>query len=111
MKQNKQSKKNPKSIFANDEYLRDTMTDLMDFLEARPPKTHGRYCCLDNLNEDYDLRWFYTSRFCEVMEIDDDFVPMLIEYVDPPCEGELVNKFSVEEVIKQVHRYREEIEK
>lgn len=105
------SLKDPESIFLNDEYLRDTMIYLKNFLEARLPETDGQYSCIDKLNEDYDLRWSFTYRFCDMMGIDDNFVPMLIEYVGPACEGELVNEFSVEEVIKEVHQYREENEK
>jgi len=102
--------RDPKSIFACDWCLREIMTKLQKYLNAKLPYKNGTYYCYyEEEWDDYESDWHFTEEFRDKMGIAIGFLQMLIEPLDyANNEAEFLNKFSVEDIIEQVRQNREE---
>lgn len=94
-------------IFENAPFLEYIITHLQNYLRKKLKKRGGKYICYGN--ENLEDRWLMTETFCEMMGIHPDFISILSECLDhPDCEGDFLNDFSVQEVIRRVHEYEKD---
>lgn len=97
-----------KLIFEDEGLLRYILTRLFKYLKERLIKEYHGYICFGG--EDFDVRWIITEQFCQEMGIDSEFVDLLIQHVDSPCEGEFLNEYSVDDVLEEVRSERQQDE-
>jgi hypothetical protein len=92
-------------IFENEAFLKYIIIQLRKYLMERLTETAGGFKCFGN--EHLEDRWIVTEQFCEDMGIGMDLIQLLVDHLDcPPCEGDFVNDFTVEEILEIVRDYK-----